>query len=260
MRNSEHDEDGSDMTEAIETGGTDIQVVARCAQVVRMFSSEHRTVRVAQVASELGVGRTTAHRYLASLANAGFLERDGTGYGLGPLLAHVGTLALNGFGVVEIADPYLRDLADVAEETAVLSVWAGRSPVVVRCHEPENRVLNISIRVGRTLNLDAAQAAVFLAHRTDRVDALLDQLDEPQAERIRRRIDDARRTGVAVSDTINVGVRVIAAPVLDREGVIVATVAIIGTVHTLSPDLDSGKVLALRDTAARLSSALGFAP
>jgi len=31
-------------------------------------------------------------------------------------------------------------------------------------------------------------------------------------------------------------------------------------VHTLSPDLNSGKVLALRDTAARLSSALGFTP
>ncbi|OZM75814.1 IclR family transcriptional regulator [Pseudonocardia sp. MH-G8] len=249
------------MTEATDTGGADIQVVARCAQVVRMFSFENRTVRVTQVASELGVGRTTAHRYLASLANAGFLERDGDrGYSLGPLLAHVGTLALNGFGVVEIADPYLRDLADVAEETAVLSVWAGRSPVVVRCHEPENRVLNISIRVGRTLNLDAAQAAVFLAYRTDRVDPLLDQLDEPQAERIRRRIDDVRRSGVAISDTINVGVRVIAAPVLDHEGMVVATVAIIGTVHTLSSDLNAGKVLALRDTADRLSSALGFTP
>jgi len=249
------------MIEATETGGTDIQVITRCAQVVRMFSSESRTVRVAQVASELGVGRTTAHRYLASLANAGFLERDGDrGYGLGPLLAHVGTLALNEFGVVEIADPYLRDLADVAEETAVLSVWAGRRPVVVRSHEPENRVLNISIRVGRTLNLDAAQAAVFLAYRRDQIDPLLEQLDEPQAERVRRRIDDVRRTGVAMSDTINVGVRVIAAPILDREGMIVATVAIIGTVHTLSPDLNSGKVLALRDTAARLSSALGFTP
>jgi hypothetical protein len=32
---------------------------------------------------------------------------------------------------------------------------------------------------GRTLNLDAAQAAVVLAYRTDRVDPLLDQLDEP---------------------------------------------------------------------------------
>jgi len=247
------------MTETADTAGADIQVVTRCAQVVRMFSHENRTVRVAQVAAELGVGRTTAHRYLASLANAGFLERDGRGYRLGPLLAHAGTLALNGLDVVDIADPYLRDLADVAEETAVLSVWAGRSPVVVRSQEPENRVLNISIRVGRTLNLDAAQAAVFLAYRTDRVEPLLEQLDDLQAERIRRRIDQARRTGVAISDTINVGVRAIAAPVLDREGMIAAAVAIIGTVHTLSADLNSGKVLALRDTAARLSSALGHA-
>jgi hypothetical protein len=36
-----------------------------------------------------------------------------------------------------------------------------------------------TVCAGRTLNLDAAQAAVVLAYRTDRVDPLLDQLDEP---------------------------------------------------------------------------------
>lgn len=247
------------MSETVDNGG-DIQVVGRCAQVLRMFSYDNRAVRVTDVATELGVGRTTAHRYLASLANAGFLERDDArGYGLGPLLAHVGTLALNGLGVVEIADPYLHDLADTADETSVLCVWSGRSPVVVRSHQPEKRVLNLSIRVGRALSLDAAQAAVFLAHLPDRARTarLIDQLDTVQAERTRARVDDVTRNGVAVSDTINVGTRAIAAPVFGRDGTITATVGIIGTVHTLPHDLNSGKVLALRDTAARLSAALG---
>lgn len=248
------------MTEMTDNGGADIQVVTRCAQILRMLSTENRTVRVTDVSGELGVGRTTAHRYLASLANAGFLERENDrGYGLGPLLAHVGTLALNGLGVVELADPYLRHLAENADETSVLGVWTGRSPVVVRSHVPENRVLSIAIRVGRTLSLDAAQAAVFLAHRTDvdRTERLLDQLDRLQADRVRERIAQVRRLGIAVSDTINVGTRAIATPVLSRDGAIVATMGIIGTVHTLPADLDSGKVLTLRDTAAQLSSALG---
>lgn len=248
------------MTETTDNGGADIQVVTRCAQVLRMFSNESRTVRVTEVASELAVGRTTAHRYLASLANAGLLERDEErGYGLGPLLAHVGTLALNGLGVVEIADPYLRDLADNADETSVLAVWAGDSPVVVRSHQPESRTLSISIRVGRTLSLDAAQAAVFLALRQDRraAELLIDQVDALQAGRIRERIAQVHRLGIAVSDTINLGARAVAAPVLDHDGAVVATLGIIGTVHTLPADLDSGKVLALRDTATRLSVALG---
>jgi DNA-binding IclR family transcriptional regulator len=248
------------MTETTDNGGADIQVVARCAHVLRMFSHETRTVRVTDVASELGVGRTTAHRYLASLANAGFLERDDErGYGLGPLLSHVGTLALNGLGVVELADPYLRDLADTADETGVLAVWSGHSPVVVRSQEPVKRILNISIRVGRALSLDAAQAAVFLAHQPggERTERLLGQLDPLQADRVRARIEDVRRTGLAISDTINVGTRAIAAPVFGRDGEIVATMGIIGTVHTVPADLNSGKVLALRDTSARLSAALG---
>ncbi|MBY8861152.1 IclR family transcriptional regulator [Nocardia sp. CA2R105] len=243
-----------------EASGADIQVVTRCAQVLRMFSYDQRTIRVTEVAAELGVGRTTAHRYLGSLTSAGLLERDSDrGYRLGPLLAHLGTLALNRLNVVEIADPYLRDLADTAAETSVLSVWGGRSPVVVRSHEPEHRVLNISIRVGRTLNMDAAQSAIFLAYRapSNGTDYTLDQLGEPTTSRIRERIEHARSTGIAISDTVNQGVRAIAAPVFDRDGAIAAAVAIIGTVHTLPADLDSGKIQALTDTARRLSAALG---
>lgn len=246
--------------EAAESGA-DIQVVTRCAQVLRMFSYDRRAVRVTDVAAELGVGRTTAHRYLASLASEALLERDGNhGYRLGPLLTHAGTLALDGLGVVEIADPYLRDLADTAAETSVLGVWGGRSPVVVRSYEPQGRVLNISIRVGRTLSLDAAQAAVFLAYRppSDATERALDELGEPHTSRIRNRIEQARTIGIAISDTVNQGVRAIAAPVLDRDGAITATTAIIGTVHTLPADLDSGKIRALTETARQLSAALGY--
>ncbi|TPW78251.1 IclR family transcriptional regulator [Schumannella sp. 10F1B-5-1] len=240
----------------------DIQVIARCVQILRLFSGRRRSVRISDVTAELGLSRTTIHRYLSSMVSAGLLERDGThDYRLGPFASQLGTLAINGLDVVEIADPYLRHLADTAAETSVLAVWGGRSPVVVRSHTPSTRTLTIGIRVGQSLNFDAAQSAVFSAFRADRgnlADEVLDQLGEVQAGRIRERIDSARKTGLAISDTVNLGARAVAAPIFDRQGMIVATMGIIGTVHTLPAEPGSPQLRTLIDTARELSEALGF--
>jgi len=112
----------------------DIQVIARCAQLLRLFSTSQRSLRVSDVGAEIGLQRTTVHRYLSSMANAGFLERDSEGfYSLGPLLVQLGTVALRGLRVLEIGGPCLQQLADEADETAVIAVWGGLGPVAVRC-------------------------------------------------------------------------------------------------------------------------------
>jgi len=76
------------------SGAGDIQVIARSAQLLRLFSTTQRSLRVSDVGPESGLQRTTVHRYLSSMANAGLLERDNDGgYRLGPLLVQLGTVA-----------------------------------------------------------------------------------------------------------------------------------------------------------------------
>lgn len=244
-----------------EGDGASIQAIDRSAQILSLFSHERPVLRVSDVTSEVKVARTTAHRYLASLAAAGLLEREeGGGYRLGPLLVHLGTLALNKRRVVDVADPHLRDLAESASETSVLSVWGARAPVIVRSHEPQHRDLNVSIRVGREVSLDAAQTAVFVANRPydPDVEQAIERLEETVRSRVRARVAHARRSGVALSDTFTLGVRTVAAPVYERHGRIAAAIAITGTVHTLSGELDSAKVKALIETARLVSAELGY--
>lgn len=238
----------------------DIRVVVRCAQILGMFSREVRAVRLKDIAAELDLGRTTVYRYLTSMASAGLLERVEEGYALGPLATQLGALALSDSDVVEVAGPFLRDLADEAGETAILAVWGDRRPVVVRTAEPLERMLHIAVRAGQTLGPDAAQSAVFAAFGTDggAVDAELADRDEVTAHRVRERIRAVRRTGLAVSETVTMGTRGIATAVLDRDGRLAATIALLGTIHTLSGDPDSAQAGALRGTAARVSRALGY--
>ncbi len=238
----------------------DIRVVVRCAQILGMFSREVRAVRLKDIAAELDLGRTTVYRYLTSMASAGLLERVDEGYALGPLATQLGALALSDSDVVEIAGPYLRDLADEAGETAILAVWGDRRPVVVRTAQPFERMLHIAVRAGQTLGPDAAQSAVFAAFGVDggAVDAELGDRDDVTAQRVRERIRAVARTGLAVSETVTMGTRGVATAILDRDGRLAATIALLGTVHTLSADPDSAQIGALRGAAARISRVLGY--
>src|SRR5215470_8851339 len=105
--------------------GSTIQVIDRLARVLEVFASNGRHMKVRELATTLHLRRSTAHRYLASLSRAGFLRTEGEGsYALGPLLIQLGAAAVGGVQIVELAENYLLQLAEEAQETAVLSVWS----------------------------------------------------------------------------------------------------------------------------------------
>jgi DNA-binding IclR family transcriptional regulator len=248
-------------SEPVQVGTGEIQVVTRCAQVLRLFSTSQRALRISDVAAELGLQRSTVHRYMSSLTKEGFLERDAEGlYRLGPLLVQLGTVALRGLRVLEIADPYVQALADEAHETSVLAVWGGLGPVVARVHEPADRLVSISVRVGSPLPIEAAQSQIFLAFLTDRTveQRLLAQLPDVRRREVADQIHTVRRDGFIVSSEVVQGIRALAAPVFEGSGGICATVAVIGTVSGISQTPAPGLVTALLRTAERLSRELGF--
>lgn len=240
--------------------GGDIQVIARCGQILRLFSTTQRSLRIADVAAELDLQRTTVHRYLSSMANADLLERDqDSSYRLGPLLVQLGTVALRGLRVLEIADPYLRRLANDTNETAVLAVWGGVGPVVARVHEAETRIVNIVVRVGSPLPLEAAQSQVFLAFFKDPSAAQRLLAQNASRREIEAGLEAARRDGYLMSSQVAQGIRAIAVPVFDGHNDICATVALVGTVAGIPDTPNSGMVQALASSAGRLSRELGYA-
>lgn len=235
----------------------DIQVVARCAHILRQLEPGSR-LRLGPLAAELEVGRSTLHRYLTSMANADLLKRVGDGqYELGPLLALLGAKALNSLHVVEAAGPVMRQLRDFVQETVVLSIWGGLGPVVTKVETPD-KLIQVLVRVGSQLPIDAAQMRVFLAFLDDKraVERILSLVPDRRAE-LERSIGDARRDGVVVVDGFIEGVRTVAVPVLDGRG-ISASLAIVGTEASVPADLKAGLPRALARSAEELSRRLGF--
>jgi DNA-binding IclR family transcriptional regulator len=219
------------------------QSIARAATLLGLFSAEHPELTLAEMATRLGVSRATAHRYATALRNAGLLRMSPSGYQLGPRIIELAATAIAGLSVVATAGPYLSRLVGEANETAVLSVWDGEAPIVVRVDDSTDRVVRIHVRTGSRLGLDSAQAKVFRA---------LPPISDPE-------LADVAAAGLAYSVSSIEGMAAIAAPVFQAEE-IVATLALVGTVTAISGARDGSGGEALRRIAAELSSVLGYAP
>jgi DNA-binding IclR family transcriptional regulator len=236
----------------------DIQVVQRVAEILDRFDEETRELRIGPMARELGVQRSTLHRYLNSMASAGLLHRNAWWeFTLGPILARIGPLALGvtlDFGSMsEVMD----QLASDTGLTAVRSVWNDVAPVVVQVHTPPTPT-HVTVRVGTRLPVTSAQTQVFLAYQHDsniieRVLSLLPQQDRAELERA---VEQTRHEGLAIGGRVEQGVRAIAAPIFDRTGAVVMTLALVGTEAAVSPKNDSRQASELSRMAATLSRQL----
>ena len=216
------------------------QSVERAARLLAFFSVEEPELTLTDLTTRLGTSKATAHRYATALRRAGLLRATRTGYTLGPRIVELAATALAGLRIVQVAGPYMEQLVAEVNETAVLSVWDGEAPVVVRVDDNTNRLVRINVRTGSRLPLDSAQGKIFRAFALG-------------AEGL----DDVRATGLAFNARIVEGIAALAAPIFQGDE-LVAAMALVGTSAAVRDDVHSRLAKALNKTARRLSAELGF--
>ncbi len=217
------------------------QSVERAARLLSLFSVDEPELSLGELTQRLGTSKATAHRYATALRRAGLLRVAAGGYTLGPRIVELAATALAGLRIVKVAGPYLERLVAEANETAVLSIWDGEAPVVVRVDDNTDRLVRINVRTGSRLPLDSAQGKIFRAY--------LGELDEDQ--------EGVHANGLAFTARIVEGIAALAAPVFQGDE-IVAAMALVGTTAAIPDEPGSMPARRLRETAADLSAELGF--
>ena len=224
------------------------QSVERAVQMLGFFTAEEPELTLAQLTKRLGTSRATTHRYAMALRRVGLLRYDaGSGmHSLGPRVVELAATALSGLRIIRIAGPHMERLAAELNETVVLSIWDGDSPVVMRVADNTDRVVHIVVRTGsRLARTTSAQGKVFLAFAAEG-----DGLGETEAARV-------RETRIAVNTQNEDGIRAIATPIFqDRD--CIATMAVVGTIANLPAKENAPLCLRLREMADILSAELGF--
>lgn len=238
------------MTEDPERRG--IGAVDIAADVLRAFAAARGPLSLSEVSAATGLSASRLHRYLASLVAQGLLrqrERSGK-YDLGPFAASLGLAALARSDFVNAAAAALPGLVDEIGSTALLAVWGPRGPTVVRWERGRDHVVT-ALGLGSVLPLTtSATGLVFLAYMPEALTRPL--LTKGSRRDAARAAKTVRAAGYAsVDGALIPGLVAVAAPVLNWQGEVEATITLISTDPSrIAP---SGPALAaLRATCRRL--------
>jgi IclR family pca regulon transcriptional regulator len=102
------------------------QSLERGLAILGCFTPARPVLGIADIADDLGMSRSTTHRYVITLVALGYLEQGASRkYRLGLRVTDLGMSALNSTGLREHARPYLEELRQRTSYTASLAVLDG---------------------------------------------------------------------------------------------------------------------------------------
>src|SRR5207248_2119483 len=137
-------------------GGAYSQSLERGLAVLSAFRSGRPQLGVSELGRELGLSRSTTHRYVATLAALGYLQQDPATkkYRLGPRVLDLGFSAINSMELREVAAPHLRQLSDETGYTVNMAILDDLDIVYVeRCRSSRagQREIDLNLHVGARL-------------------------------------------------------------------------------------------------------------
>jgi IclR family acetate operon transcriptional repressor len=209
-----------------------------------------------QIAEQVGIHKSTAHRLLATLERKRFVHRDPESgiYRIGIRLLQMAYLTLEHNDLRSIATPYLIRLRDQCLETIHLAVLDDTDVVFVNIVESPARV-KLAASLGQRLPAFATASgkAMFAFMNREKVQKILDRGmprytgNTPQsAEAIFSDLETIRKHGFAISDQeYEEEINAVAAPIFDFDMQPAASVAVAGPAYRLTRErmLEIGPVV-----------------
>jgi DNA-binding IclR family transcriptional regulator len=141
--------------------------VAHALMILRMLKTRH-SLRVTEVAKELGLAPSTAHRLLSTMRSMGFLEQEhaGRAYRAGWEMVEMELVTTGQLDIRDYARPVLEGLRDEFNETANLVILEGRYIRFIDGVESRNPV-RVAIRTGQRIPAPGTAAGkVLLSERS----------------------------------------------------------------------------------------------
>jgi len=210
-----------------EAGVRPLSTALKTLDVLDGLGNSPRSLRLADVAQQLGLSRATAYQRLLTLVEAGLVEQDAEGrYRLSMHVARLAAAALEQADLGTRVVPILEELAHSSKETASLAVLDRGLPTIVSRVDSDS-VLRAEQKIGTTMSIEGSASGRILTAFAD--EAALRRLagyGHPLASE--EVLSAARENGYALSSGYTqVGVRAIAAPVFDHTGRCTAAVSLV---------------------------------
>jgi DNA-binding IclR family transcriptional regulator len=244
--------------------------VERALNILDAFTATERELTLTDLSLKLALNKSTVYRLAGLLELRGLLSRNPKtrAYALGPAIFRFVGLVLHQGDIASLCLPHMVALRDQTGETIALNIRVGQSRACIAQIESRHE-LRMRLDIGKLLPLYCgAGSKVLLAHmEPEEIEEVIREtglaplgpgsISDP--EMLRRELRAIRRDGYAISkEERTAGGHTLAAPLYDRNGLVVASLSVYGP----SVRLPDARIEELRPpvvaTAASISKALGF--
>jgi IclR family transcriptional regulator, pca regulon regulatory protein len=250
------------------------QSLERGLAILGCFTPARPVLGIADIADDLGMSRSTTHRYVITLVALGYLEQGASRkYRLGLRVTDLGMSALNSTGLREHSHPYLEELRQQSTYTTSLAVLDGAEILYVdrsRSFRRGQSKIDLGLHPGSRLPAySTAMGKLLLAYLPeDEQDELLASMKLTKhgpntitsKKALRDELDQIREESFAVNDQeMAAELHSIAAPVRDEAREVVAAINLAAHSSMISlEELVDALGPHLVSTADRISARLGY--
>jgi IclR family pca regulon transcriptional regulator len=248
-------------------GDSYVQSFARGLQVIRSFSAGAPRQTLSEVAAASGLTRAGARRILLTLQTLGYVESDGRLFALTPRILDLGFAYLSSMPIWNRAEPVMEALVQQVQESCSAAVLDATDIVYVM-RVPTQKIMRISLGVGSRLpayctslgrllladldddevraRLEASERTALTKHTVTDVDALMAKVAQAR-----------KQQWCLVNQELEEGLISVAAPIVNRQGRMVAALNITGQANRTNAKVMQETMLpALLDAAKKISQLL----
>ena len=194
------------------------------------------------IQERLGMPKSSTHHLISTMCELGLIKRRSLGgYGLGLKLLELASLANESIDLQRDAMPLLREVAQRVQLTCHLGVLEqGEAVYLARVEGARNIVVRSHVGQRFPVNCSALGKSLIAWLTPERLDVVIANLAFEKrmpktimnAADFRLQLADVRRRGWAIDDEEQApNCRCIAAPIRDRDGVVVAAISAVGTLE-----------------------------
>jgi IclR family pca regulon transcriptional regulator len=247
-----------------------IEALGRGLQILEAFSEQSPSLSLTEIASTVGLDKSTVFRSVYTLESLGYLERDPETkrYRPGLKVLRLGFDVLNNLEMAQIAQPYLKALSGKCGETTNMTIRDGKEIVYVVRNKTQ-QVISVNLQLGSRLPVYCTSMgkAQLIDLSQDELRDLLGEGPYPvmapntitTLDALVAELDKVRRQGYAINDEeMAVGLRSVAAPVREASGQVAAAINVsVPSARVSRQEMEMVLAPMVVDTAHQTSLALG---
>lgn len=209
--------------------------------------------RVTEVAAELDMAKSTAHRHLSTLLDLGYLSREGDEYHVGLRFLLLGEYARERTEAYRMIKPKVEQLAEETDERAQFLVEEHGQGVYIHRATGDNAVHTPNTGVGKrnAIHATAAGKSILAQYEDERVRRIIEHRGLPRLTEhtitdegaLLEELDVIRERGYGTNDEENIrGIRAVGVPVMHKDGRPIGGLSISGPVHRMKGEWFEGEI------------------